>query len=190
MAAVSAGTASIGDGSSYFDATEGWAYLLGNLPYKTEQVAVINPNGKRARLKGIISASATANSTTDHDWLIDQQQYPSGTNVNSVFDGIEYYSKDSSTGDHMSFQVVDKDGTGVTLGLYPQAYYDAYKDGNGVLVVEEFGNNWYVAPNALEDIVLYKAALLPGLYIRVKYHNTHATQNTEFFVNLFRHLDL
>lgn len=160
-------------------------------PFKSiiQNSAVVDPQGKRARLKGIIFSTATANSVTDHDWQIPQLQYPPGTNVYSIFDGIEYYAKDATLGDNMDFQVVDKDGSGVTLGLYPQAYYDAYKDANGVLVVEEFGNSWYVAPNKLEDIVLYKAALLPGLYLRVKYDNIHATQDTEFFVNIFRHID-
>ena len=161
-----------------------------NIKYQgTEISAVENPNGKRARLTGAIFATATSNSATNHDWLIPQLQYPPGTNISSIFNGIEYYAKDATIGDSMKFQVVDKDGSGVTNGLYPQAYYDAYKDGNGELVVEEFGDSWYVAPNKLEDIILYKARLFPGLYVRVVYDNTHATQDTQFFVNIFRHID-
>ena len=188
MSDVSGGIATVGNGSEYFDAIKGWDYLIGIIPHKVERIAVADPNGKRARLVGTHSSTAVANTTTKVDWLIPQLTY-AGQNMNSVFDGIQYYAKDSNMGDKLDFLVIDKDGTGVTLGLYPQAYYDAYKDVNGELVVEQFGDGWYVAPNSLEDIILYKAALLTGLYIRASYTNTHASNDVSFFCNLFRHLD-
>ena len=111
-----------------------------------------------------------------------------GSNKNSIFNGVQYYAKNAEVGDSITFQVVDKDGTGVTLGLYPQAYYDAYKDGNGVLVIEEFGDSWYVAPNTMEDIILYESTIYPGLYLRSSYTSTGTGSDPEFMLNLYRHL--
>lgn len=181
----------VGDGTQYFSSySKQIDWLKNSLPTQVQTIAVNEPNGKRARLIGCIFGTATANSTTNHDWTIPQMQYPVGTDVDSVFDGIQYYVKDSTLGDNLTFEVIDKDGSGVSLGLYPQAYYDAYKDGSNVLIVEEFGTNWYVAPNKMEDIILYKAKLYPGLCLRVKFQNIHASNDVEFFINLFRHLDI
>jgi len=165
-------------------------HLKDDMPKLVQTLAVEDPNGKRARLVGMHSATAAANTTTDSDWLIPQLQFPAGTNTSSIFNGIQYYCKDSTMGDSLNFALVDKDGTGVTLGLYSQSTYDTYKDGNGVFTVEEFGKDWYVSPNSLEDIILYKAKLLVGLYIRSSYTNTHATNTVPFFCNLYRHLDI
>ena len=160
-------------------------------PFKSiiKNAAVIDPQGMRARLTGIATGTAAANTATPFDWTIPQLQFPAGTNVKSLFDGIEYYAEDSTIGDHMKFQMVDPDGSGVAAGLYSQAVYDAIKDGNNEVMVEEFGDCFYVAPNKLEDIVLYKAALYPGLVIRIIYTNTHATNAVNFMCNIFRHID-
>jgi len=162
-------------------------YLKNNLPTQVKTIAVNEPDGKRARLVGVIPGTtiATANTTTSHDYLIPQLQYE-GQNVNSIFDGIQYFVKDSEMGDKMTFQVVDKDGFGVLAGWYDQATFDAM--GN-LYVVEEFGKDWNIAPNHLENIVLYKARLISGLYLRVNYTNVHATKDTNFFINLFRHIE-
>lgn len=170
------------------DVNDAIEYLKQLQPRKVENVAIADPNGKRARLKGSHYATATANTTTSSDFLIPQLQYL-GSNVNSIFNGVQYYAKDATLGDSITFQIVDKDGSGVGLGLYPQAYYDAYKDANGVLLVEEFGDDWYIAPNSCEDIILYRAAMLPGLYMRVIYNNTHATNTVSFIINIFRHIE-
>ena len=164
-------------------------YLKGNLPTIVVNAAISDPQGKRARLVGTHSATAAADGDTSSDWLIPQLQFPTGTNVDSIFDGIQYYAKDAHMGDSICFSIIDKDGTGVTLGFYTQAIYDTYNVG-GVMEIEKFGKTFYVAPNTLEDIILYKAKLYPGLYVRATYHNTHATETVEFFCNLFRHLDI
>ena len=161
-------------------------------PFKqvVKTAAIEDPQGKRARLVGTHSGTAAANTVTHFDWTVPQMQFPAGTDVDSIFNGIQYYAKDSTMGDSLCFSVVDTDGSGVGLGLYPQAYYDAYKDGSGVLEIEKFGLTWYVAPNEMEDIILYKAKLYPGLSIRVSYTNSHATNTVDFIVNIFRHLDI
>jgi hypothetical protein len=171
------------------DVNEAIDLLKGNQIRKVENIAVNDPNGKRARLIGIAKDTAAVNTDTKADWLIPQLQFPAGTDVTSIFDGVQYYARDANHGDTITFQVVDKDGTGVTLGLYSQAAYDAYKDSEGVFVVEQFGDPWYVAPNYLEDIILYKAILVPGLHIRVIYTNVDANNAVNFFVNLFRHIE-
>ena len=164
-------------------------YLKDDLPQIITNAAITDPQGKRARLVGTHSATAAANTDTSSDWVIPQMQYPAGTDVISIFDGIQYYAKDSSMGDSICFSIVDIDGSGVTAGLYPQAYYDAYKDGNGELEIEKFGTTFYVAPNSSENIILYKARLYTGLVVRATFHNTHASNTVDFFCNLFRHLD-
>jgi hypothetical protein len=171
------------------DINDAIEYLKQNQPKKVQNIAIADPHGKRARLVGTHSGIAPADASTSLDWKIPQLQFPAGVDVNSIFNGVQYYAENSNMGDTLTFQVVDKDGSGVALGIYPQAYYDAYKDGQGVLLVEQFGDPWYIGPNSLEDIILYKASLLPGLYIRVIYTNTHAAQTVNWFVNLFRHIE-
>ena len=172
------------------DVNDAINYLKDNLPKDVKlfesatMSGVKDPKGMRARLTGIINNTITAGSTTDLDWACPQLQYQ-GLDKPSYFDGIQYYAKDAEIGDKASFQVVDKDGVGVTLGWYDQATFDAM--GN-LYVVEEFGKDWYMMPNEKIDLMLYKAAIIPGLYIRMKYTSTGAT-NVKIVINLFRHLD-
>lgn len=149
---------------------------------------VLEPGSLRARLIGTHNTNATKTSTTTHDWDIPQEYYQ-GVAKSTYFDGIQYYVKDAEVGDSIIFQIVDKTGAGVSLGLYPQEYYDAYKDGNGHLLVEEFGDSWFVVPNSSETIKLYKARLIPGLAVRVIYTSTGTVNDPKLICNLFRHLD-
>jgi hypothetical protein len=172
------------------DINEAINYLKDNLPkdVKISESATISgvkdPAGMRARLVGIINSTITAGQTVDLDWLCPQLSFD-GVNKKSYFDGIEYYAKNGNIGDKATFQVVDKDGIGVLVGWYTQAQFDAM--GN-LYVVEEFGEDWYMIPDALEHLMLYKAAIVPGLYIRMKYTSTGST-NVDIVVNLFRHLN-
>lgn len=169
-------------------------YLKGNEIRKFTQTAIEDPNGLRARLKGTHFDTAIKNTSTPADWKIEQLQWPTGTNVDSIFNGVQYFAENATMGDTLTFQVIDKadDGVsqGVALGLYSQAVYDMFKDQTtGEFVVEQFGDPWYVAPNSLEDIILYKAKLIPTLYVRVIYTNVSSTDDTVFFCNLFRHIE-
>jgi hypothetical protein len=138
----------------------------------------------RARLIGIVNQTVTKTQTSDLDWAIPQTAY-NGTNKQGYMDGIEYYAKDAEVGDKITFQVVDKDGVGVTLGWYDQATFDAM--GN-LYVADEFGKDWGVMPNQ-NTIRLYKAKLIPGLYIRIKYESVGTVNNIQLVCNLFRHMD-
>lgn len=191
LAAITAGQAIIGDASQYFTSTaEMISHLQGDTPRNVnlqntiETSGVKNPNGMRARLIGIMNSTVTADTTKDIDWLCPQLQY-NGVDKKSYFDGIQYYAKDAEIGDKASFQVVDKDGVGVVLGWYDQATFDAM--GN-LYVVEEFGDSWFMIPNTMEDLMLYKASVVPGLYIRMKYTSV-GNVNVNVVVNLFRHMD-
>lgn len=163
-------------------------YLKDDLPQEVSLSSSVNtsgvkdPNGMRARLIGIINETVTAGETVNLDWCGTQLQYLS-ENCCSFFDGIQYYAKDAVIGDKCHFQVVDKDGAGVALGWYTQQQFDAM----GEYVVEEFGHDWHMIPNTMEDIMLYKARIIPGMYIRTKYHSTGA-EDVHIIVNLFRHL--
>lgn len=143
------------------------------------------PEGYRARLVCIANQSITKNTTTTIDWVIPQLQWQ-GVNKNCYFDGIQYYLADGEPGDSCTFQVVDKDGFGVAAGWYTQGQFDAM--GN-LYVVEEFGTDWALAPNSLEDLILYKARLYPGLYIRMKIISTGTTTDPYIVMNMYRHLD-
>jgi hypothetical protein len=149
------------------------------------QFALTEADNLRARLVGIINQTVTKNQTSDLDWAVPQTAY-SGQNKQGYMDGIEYYAKDAEVGDKMSFQVIDKDGVGVLLGWYDQATFDAM--GN-LYVVDEFGKDWAVIPNDHTTIRLYKAKLVPGLYIRVKYTSIGTVNDVYIICNLFRHMD-
>lgn len=191
IAAITAGKADVGDASSYFTTTaEKIRHLQGDTPPEVsvseaiETSGVKDPKGMRARLIGIMNETITAGTTQDIDWLCPQLQYQ-GVDRKSYFDGIQYYAKDATIGDKADFQVIDKDGVGVLAGWYDQATFDAM--GN-LYVVEEFGSDWYMIPDTMEDLMLYKAGIIPGLYIRMKYTST-GTTDVKIIVNLFRHLD-
>jgi hypothetical protein len=146
-------------------------------------------NGMRARLACIANQTVTQNTTTSIDWTIPQLQWPTGTNRKSYFDGLQYYLANGELGDSCTFHIVDTDGSGVTNGLYSQATFDAIKDVNGEYLVEEFAKDWSLAPDVLEDILLYKARLYPGLTIRTKITSVGTTTDPFIIINIFRHLD-
>ena len=177
--------------TDFTDVNEAINYLKGNLPtdVKAEMKGIKDPAGLRARLKGIFCSTITAGNTKDCDWLCEQLTYNS-VNKESFFDGIQYFAKDGEIGDTSKFQVVDKGdpgagSVGVTLGWYDQATFDAM--GNEY-IVEQFGDNWYMMPDKESNLLLYKAKIIPGLYIRVKYTST-GTNDVKLVCNLFRHLD-
>lgn len=176
------------------DVNEAINYLKGLLPSEVSITNVISssgikePLGMRARLVGIAHQTVTKNTSANVDWLIPQLSI-FGVNKKSYFDGIQYFVKDGNTGDHCKFQVVDKDGSGVTAGIYPQIVYDTYKDDNNEFLVEEFGDSFFLIPDVLEDILLYKARLYPNLYIRVIFTSVSTTVDPTVVFNLYRHVD-
>lgn len=129
------------------------------------------PQGLRARLLGSHEATVSFGTTQNVDWKIDQMSWV-GVNKRSYFNGVQYYAKDAAVGDSLTFQVVDVDGI-----LYPAG-----------TVLEEFGKNYFVMPNHPVEIVLYKARLLVGMYVRVIYKSV-GTVDVKFVCNLYRHLD-
>lgn len=153
--------------------------LKNNLPIEIDPNSVIKTHGVltgttfRARLKGFVNQTITKNTTTNIDWLIPQTVYQ-GVNKQSYMDGIEYYAKDAEVGDHLTFQVIDKDNV---LG------YGAN------FVADEFGSEWAAIPDTSNVIKLYKAKLIPGLYIRIIYTSTGTTNDIKLICNLFRHMD-
>lgn len=125
----------------------------------------------RVRYAGTHSFTAAANTTTTVDWKITQETY-NGVNVDALMDGVQYCCVDVTNGDKVIFQVVDVDNI---LGY-----------GAGV-VLDEFANVY--AMEGVSIIKEYVASLIPNLYVRIKYVNTHATNTAEFSCNLFRHVN-
>lgn len=151
-------------------AADNISFLLGTeVITQSTPAGITEPNNYRARMVGMGSITVAAGTTVDLDHQMTQLAYQ-GVNKKSYFDGVQYYAKDAEVGDYVQFQVVDVDNV---LGY-----------GAG-FVVEEFGDTWYVGPDALEDIRLFKSAYVAGLYIRVKYTST-GTSAVKFMCNMFR----
>jgi len=153
------------------DVNDGINYLKDNLPKLVTMTAIYDADGKRARLKGTHSGTITAGQSLTMDHKMEQLQWPLGTNATSIFNGVQYYAQNAAVGDHMTFQIVDVDGI-----VYPAN-----------TVLEEFGNAFYVAPNTLEDIILYESTIVPNMYVRIIYTSIGGT-NVDFICNLFRHV--
>lgn len=125
----------------------------------------------RLRYKGTHNFTATAGQSTTSDWKITQESY-SGQNVPCFMDGADYSCENAAYGDSIKFQVVDVDNL---LGY-----------GAGV-VLDQFADI-YVMPGA-NSIKEYAAALPAGLYVRMIYNSTGAT-NVNVICNLHRHIDI
>jgi hypothetical protein len=133
----------------------------------TLNVGIREAHNHRARLKGIINnASAPVNTTTYFYWTIPQLTWL-GVNKQSYFDGVQFFTVDSSAGDTISLSVTDASDN----------------------VLETFCEDWNVFPNTLEEVKLYKARLYPGYKLRIAYTNSSATNVAKISVNIFRHLD-
>lgn len=151
------------------DAGKGLDFLRDELtPRQVTSAGVVEPNNYRARMRGLGSWTIPNGTTYDCDYQMQQLAWL-GTNKKSYFDGVQYYAKDAVVGDSVKFQVVDKDGL-----VYPAG-----------TVLEEFGDSWYVMPDQSIDIRLFKSAIVPGMYIRIKYTSTGGT-DVKFVGNLFR----
>jgi hypothetical protein len=148
------------------------------------QAGIAEPDGHRARLKGMCKDTITAG-VTNHiiDYKMEQLQYQ-GTNRSSVFDGVEYYAKNADNFDEIIFQVVDKDGVGVLAGWYDQATFDAM--GN-IYVVEQFGDGVFIMPDSHVMLRFYRSQIVPGLYLRAIY-SSYGSVDVKFSMNLIRHL--
>lgn len=155
---------------------EGIAFLRGELPVQIDgavpvhQFPLAEADNLRARLLGFMNDTIPAGEEKNLDFQIPLIDWL-GTNKQSYMDGIQYYAKNAEVGDSMKFQVVDKDGV-----AYPAD-----------TVLDEFGTNWYVMPNSETTIRLYKAKLIPFLYIRIKYKST-GQEDVKVVCNLFRHM--
>lgn len=92
---------------------------------------------------------------------------------NRFINGIHLILKNHVFGDTVSFQVVDKDGIMAPAGT----------------VLDEFGKDWNVSDETQsqgEVSVSYPALIITGLYIRIVYKSTGAT-DVLMRVNLFLH---
>lgn len=136
--------------------------------------ALAEGSSMRARLLNIYNETINKNSTTNLDWKIPNIAYQ-GVNKKSYMDGINYYAKNAEVGDHMTFEVIDKDNV---LG------YGAN------VVLDQFGYQWAVMPNQEVNIRLYKARLIPDLYIRIVYTSVGTVDDIKFVCNLYRHVDI
>lgn len=120
--------------------------------------------GFRARLKGF-SGTATAGQTTNIDYKITEERYINGTQVMLL---------NSTFGDTIKFQVVDKDNI---LGY-----------GAGA-VLDEFASSWNVTSDEQDQgvyVLSYPAKIIANLYIRLVYISI-GESDVSVRVNLFLH---
>lgn len=109
--------------------------------------------------------TATAGTATTYDYKLLESR---------LIDGTQLLLKDQEFGDYVDFKVVDVDNI---LGY-----------GAGT-VLDTFGDTWYVTSDRQDQgkvRMVYSAELLAGLYIRLVYHSTGAT-NVKVKLNLFVH---
>lgn len=94
---------------------------------------------------------------------------------------VEVWTDTDQFGTKSDFQVVDKTGAGVALGLYPQAYFDSV----GEVVLQPFGTDWQIHPGHVGKAEPgYKAAIYAGLTIRL---NVTAPAACNLYYNLYLH---
>lgn len=125
----------------------------------------------RARLKGIFNGTITAGTSKNFDFQMSNLPW-SGQNKLTFFDGFQYYAKNAAVGDHATFQVVDVDGL-----VYPAG-----------TVLDEFGDEWYISPDTMTTLRLFRSNMIAGFYIRLVYQSTGGT-DVKFVGNLYRYLD-
>ena len=134
--------------------------------------AVPEGDSFRARLMGAFNTTIPKGTTVDLDLAIGHVSFI-GVNKQAYMDGIDYLACDAVPGDKMTFQVIDKDGLAYPAGT----------------VLDEFGTDWGVFPDRDMTIKLYKAKMIPGMYIRIKYTSVGSTNDVKFICNLYRHMD-
>lgn len=171
---IGSGDIVINDGSTDLTASQGIAHVQGSYPKFMAQYALVEGNTLRARLVGIMhNFTATKNTTTNLDWAIPNVSY-SGDNKQCYMDGIQFKAVNAVDGDKVSFQIVDVDGIVYSAGT----------------VLDEFAKDWAVMPDSEETIRLYKAKMVPGMYIRIVYVSTGTTNDVKFNCNIYRHMDI
>lgn len=125
--------------------------------------AFSDSEGMRFRGTSFID-TVSANSTKSIDYLIAQERY---------INGGKLIVKNMGADDKMTFQVVDKDNV---LG------YGAN------VVLDEFIKDFYLPENETLAVQLdYPARILAGLYLRLIYTNTNASQDATVKCNLYLH---
>jgi hypothetical protein len=124
-----------------------------------------------------ISATATKTTTTNIEYKMPEDRFTNG---------LQMILKNHVMGDTVCFQVVDKDGIGVSLGWYDQPTFDAM----GEYIADEFGTGWHVVEDKQDQgqiIISYPALIYKDLYIRLKYTSTGTTDDVTVCANLFLH---
>lgn len=128
------------------------------------KVSDMDADKVKFRGKGF-SFTAIAGQTTNGDYKFTEAR---------LLDGTQLILKDHVNGDHMRFQVVDVDNI---IGY-----------GAGT-VLDEFADEWYITGDREDQgdkRLPYSAEIIAGLYIRVVYTSTGAT-NVKVKCNLFVH---
>ena len=121
--------------------------------------------GFRLRIKGV-AGTAAKNSTSSIDYLVPEERF---------INGVSLLLKNHVWGDHVKFQVVDKDNVmGYGAGL----------------VLDTFGDQWYVNDEKQDqdDVTAeYPARIPAGLYIRLVYTSVGTVYDVQVKMNMWLH---
>ena len=144
----------------------------GNIVNKIEYTSVYS-------LKGIaVDKVCTKNEATKIDLKV--ENYDGETFQKKYLQGGEVFGHDIEKGDWASFQVVDKDGLGVALGLYTQEQFDAL----GEVVLKQYIVKRFIHPDYPMVIKAEAPGLIyVGLYLRCNYTSVGQTNNPHIFIN-------
>lgn len=114
-----------------------------------------------------IFGTATKNSTTDFDYKIPLDDI--------YINGGEVTTKDSTIGDCIKIQIVDRDNI---LGYGANTVLKTYLE------------KWYINPNGRMVLDVPYAGQVPkNLYLRVKYTSTGTDTDVKIAVNYFMHIE-
>ena len=140
--------------------------------------------GFRARFLGMKGTATKAvdsqtPTTSNIDKLVDEDRYVNG--VRLILNNHEW-------DDYLHFEIVDKDGVGVSLGWYDQNTFDTVL--GGLYVADRFGEEWQLDDSikTQPDVVVpYPAKIYAGLYIRIVYISTGTVNDVDVNANLYLH---
>lgn len=144
----------------------------GNIVNKVEYTSVYS-------LKGVgVDKICTKNDITPIDLKV--ENYDNEAYQKKYLWGGEVFGINIEKGDWAQFQVVDKDGVGVALGLYTQEQFNQM----GEVVLKQYIVKRYIHPDFPMNIRAEAPGLIiVGLYLRCIYHSVGEANDPHIFIN-------
>ena len=126
----------------------------------------------RFRGKGV-AGTATKNATSNIDHTLTEERF---------INGVQMIAVNHVAGDKIHFEIVDKSRTYAGV-LYPDV-------GSGEVVLDRFGEDWFLAPGESSQgqiLLAYPARILAAMTIRIVYVSVGTEADVSVMANLFLH---